>query len=110
MTNKFPISAILKFITQIYQPSDISHETLNMTEGEPEDVIHLYFDEIDDKYMKNPQALDPIANKEKNLEFEIRLYLEKVFGKKTTGLQMNKWGPTSPWKREGLTIKVYGRR
>jgi hypothetical protein len=106
-----PVRQVIKFIKSVYSPTEISHEVKEMGDGKPEHYIHLYFDEIPDSYITNPNASDRIANKEKNLETEIRRNIDGYFGIKTSGLDISVLGITrSPHKKLGITIFVVSRR
>jgi hypothetical protein len=101
------ITAIAKYIKQIYKPTEISVEIKDMHDKKPEYIIFTYFDNIDDRYITNPMARDIFGNKENNLQREIRSDVEKMFSIKTSGLDLNGF---APYKRHGLTINVVMNR
>lgn len=101
-----PVNAMANYIIQIYKPKDISVDVRHNDTG-MEYVIFLYFDHIDDKYITNQNALDLIANKENNLQREIRSEVEQFFSTKTSGLDLQGF---APYKRHGLTINVIQNR
>lgn len=102
-----PIDAIEKYIKMVFQPTDMFVELSHDTYEKPEYIVFLYFNDIDDKYITNPDARDTIRNKEKNLEREIRSDVEKIFSIKTSGLDLNGF---APYKRHGLNINVIQNR
>ena len=101
-----PIDAIANYIHKVYKPQEMSFDIKDMQDGF-EYVLFTYFNDIDDKYIGNPQALDLIANKEKNLENEIRKDVESFFSTKTSGFDLRGF---APYKRHGLTIHVVMNR
>jgi hypothetical protein len=106
-----PVRQVIKFIKSVYSPTEISHEVKEMGDGKPEHYIHLYFDEIPDSYITNPNTSDPIANKEKNLESDIRRNIRNYFGIYTSGFDVSIPGISrSPHKKLGITIFVVSRR
>ena len=105
-----PVKQIIKFIKHFYSPAEISHKVVDMMDGKPENIIHIYFDEIPDSYITNPNASDPISNKEHNLEIKIRRNIDNYFGIKTSGLDISIPGMArSPIKKRGITIFVISR-
>jgi hypothetical protein len=101
------IDTIVKFIKELYKPEDVVVSLLSHTgiDGidRPEYYIYVYFDYIDDKYLKNPTFHDKVRNKEIHLRLEIRKYVDSYFGIKTSGVTLNGF---SPFEYRGLTIDV----
>ena len=80
---KTDVGSIIKFVTNVYSPDDI-----RVTPVTPEHYnIVFYFNEIDDKYITNPQHRDTEELKINMFNREIRTYIENYLGIKTTGLQ-----------------------
>lgn len=98
------IEGIIKFVTMIYHPKNVKvRETI--FEGMKEYYIIFYFDQIPDKYILNPNHHDITTHKESILSREIREYIEKYMGIKTSGLQyMNNYFSPSEW--HGISINV----
>ena len=98
------IESIIKFVNMLYHPKDVKVRVTTY-EGMKEYYIIFYFDYISDKYIKNPQHHDIVAHKESMFSREIREYIEKYMGIKTSGLQyMNNY--FSPTELYGISINV----
>lgn len=106
--NRKIIDVIVRFIETVYKPEDVVVSLLSRTglDGieRPEYYIYVYFDYIDEKYLKNPQFHNPVKNKEVNLRLEIRKYVENFFSVKTSGVTLN--NGFSPFEYHGLSIDV----
>ena len=91
----------------VFKPSAMSVDLKYEHTENPEYVISALFNNIDDKYITNPESNDIINNKEKSLEREIRYDVENMFTVKTSGLDLKGF---APYKRHGLTIHVLMKR
>jgi hypothetical protein len=102
-----PINTIVKFIKTLYNPEDIAVSLVSHTDkngiNKPEYYIYVYFDFIDEKYLKNPQFINPVKNKEIHFRLEIRNNVDSYFGIKTSGMPLKSFGP---FEYHGLTIEV----
>ena len=81
---KQKVDAIVKFVDKIYSPKKIQLEQYVHPDRY---LIIFYFDEIDDMYIRNPQARDITEHKESMLNRKIRTNILKYLSIKTTGLQ-----------------------
>ena len=97
------IKMITKFIDTLYKPTNIEISTLRNYDTE-EVVIDVYFDEISDDYISNPQSGYKQRLKERNLSLEIRKEIYNFFMIKTSGLDLNGY---SPFVYHGITINVH---
>lgn len=100
------IKTISKYINSIYKPVKIGfRESYNYENNniKKEFIIDLWFDEIDDKYLTNPNHSEPDKLKEKMLEREIRKDIKSFFNIETSGLDLDGF---SPYRYKGLTIDV----
>lgn len=101
------LNGIVKYIDFMYHPEKIIIDKRNVWD-EPdlyhdEVTIKLYFNDISDDYISNPQHRNINILKEKNLELEIRKDIESYFGIKTSGLSLEGF---APYRYNGLTIDV----
>ena len=100
----------MKYIMLLYKPYDIEIAKVLMGDG-PQIKLTLFFREIDDSYLKNPYAADPIRNKEDNFELRIRKDIESFFSIKTTGWHFESWNGSlqmsAPYIVGDLQIEVY---
>ena len=97
------VTMIVKLIESLYEPMGIEVNEINEN-GFPQTLINVYFEEIDDSYISNPQHRDYKYLKERNFEFEIRKIILSYLGVKTSGLDP-KTG-FSPYNEEDITINV----
>jgi len=115
---KNEVDSIVKFVSKLFNPADVE---LRHVIGEfsltPQDLIRMglatedpegcviifYFDDIDDKYIKNPESSSIKNHKENILNREIRTYIDRYLGIKTSGLQP----PESLSSWENYPISVY---
>ena len=97
------VTMIVKLIESLYEPMGIEVNEIN-DNGFPQTLINVYFEEIDDSYISNPQHRDSKYLKERNFEFEIRKIILGYLGVKTSGLDP-KTG-FSPYNEEDITINV----
>ena len=97
------VTMIVKLIESLYEPMGIEVNEIN-DNGFPQTLINVYFEEIDDSYISNPQHRDFKYLKERNFEFEIRKIILGYLGVKTSGLDP-KTG-FSPYNEEDITINV----
>ena len=97
------VTMIVKLIESLYEPMGIEVNEINEN-GFPQTLINVYFEEIDDSYISNPQHRDSKYLKERNFEFEIRKIILGYLGVKTSGLDP-KTG-FSPYNEEDITINV----
>ena len=96
------IKQIIKLVNSLYNPHRIRVIDIVIKDRKVY-TIGVYFEEIPDTYLTNPQAYDTKKNKEYNLNNEIRTYIENYLGIKTTGLQpKNNFYP--PPEDHGITI------
>ena len=80
---KKDVDSIVKFVSSIYKP-----ESVWVKDDKPGRYsIIFYFDDIDDRYIRNPESRDITAHKENMLTREIRTDIQNFFGIKTKGLQ-----------------------
>jgi hypothetical protein len=81
---KNQVSAIDKFVSQIFKP-----DLIHIEKDSKIDLykIIFYFDEISDKYIKNPQSKDIKGHKSEMLRREIRRVVNDFMGIKTLGTQ-----------------------
>jgi len=102
---KTELSGIIKFIKSMYNPAKVKIDAADVF-GNEETYVSLYFDEISDDYISNPQSNNIKRLKEKNLSLEIRNDVYKYFGVMTSGLDLDGY---SPYRYMGLTIDVHLR-
>jgi len=81
---KEEVNAIDKFVSQIFKPDLVHIENMDHSLGYK---ITFYFDDISDKYIKNPQARDIKGHKSEMFRREIRTAVYDFMGIKTLGLQ-----------------------
>lgn len=81
---KQEVNAIDKFVSHIYKPDLVHIENMDRDFGYK---ITFYFDEISDKYIKNPKAESIKGHKSEMLRREIRRAVYDFMGIKTLGLQ-----------------------
>ena len=103
---KSEISGIIKFIESMYNPAKIKIDTANVF-GNDETYVSLFFNDISDDYVSNPQSGNKKRLKERNLNLEIRNDVYKYFGVITSGFDLNGY---APYKYRGLTIDVHLRK
>lgn len=94
------INSIVKFVEEMYSPS-LVHVDNN---GNEKYSIIFYFDDIDDKYVVNPQHRDQRLHKANMFKREIRDQIYNFFGIKTTGTQPPDY--YSPEENHPITIVV----
>ena len=99
---KTKVEQIVKFINEFYKPIKIKVTSITISDKK-EYIIGVYFKNIDDKYISNPDNNDIKKLKENMICREIRTYVEDYLGIKTTGLQP-KNNFYSPTQRYGITI------
>jgi len=97
---KNEVDSIVKFVSRLFNPADVELRPVEDPEG---CVIIFYFDDIDDKYIKNPESSSIKNHKENILNREIRTYIDRYLGIKTSGLQP----PESLSSWENYPISVY---
>lgn len=102
-----PIKSIVSYIKQVYKPNDIDVMLKEKEDDSPDVYISILFDHIGDEYLKNPNASDKLANKEKHLERTIRKDIESFFSVKTSGLSLDGF---APYVHHKLTIDVIHSR
>lgn len=102
-----PIKSIVSYIKQVYKPNDIDVMLEEKEDDSPDVYISLLFGHIGDEYLKNPNASDILANKEKHLERAIRKDIESFFSVKTSGLSLDGF---APYVHHKLTIDVIHSR
>jgi len=101
---KSELKGIVKYIEKVYNPSKI--KIINYVEFINEPLVSLFFDEISDDFITNPQSNNIKRLKEKNLERQIRKDIYNYFGVMTSGLTLD---GSSPYTFHGLTIDVHLR-
>lgn len=81
---KNEVDSIVKFISKLFNPADV----WVISYSDPDRYsITFYFDDIDDRYIRNPDSRSIKTHKENMLNREIRTYVERYLGIKTSGLQ-----------------------
>ena len=97
------VKAIVKLINVLYKPLGIEINDID-DNGFPQTLINIYFREIDDSYISNPNHRDVKYLKERNFEFELRKGILSYLGIKTSGLDPNTG--FSPYNEEDISINV----
>lgn len=97
------VKAIIKMVELLYKPIGIEVNEIN-DNGFPQTLINIYFREIDDSYISNPNHRDVKYLKERNFEFELRKGILSYLGIKTSGLDPNTG--FSPYNEEDISINV----
>jgi hypothetical protein len=100
MTVEQEVNRIVKFVKELYSPYDVYVQGSKMGKYS----IIFYFEEIDDRYIVNPQHKDQKQHKANMFKREIRDQIYNFFGIKTTGLQPNDY--FSPHEEHPITIVV----
>jgi len=95
------IKAIVKLIESLYSPAKIK---VRKSEYDDEILIDVYFYDIDDSYITNPNHYNPDQLKEQNFEREIRRTILTYLNIKTSGFSANTGFP--PYEIYGITINV----
>ena len=97
------VKAIVKLINVLYKPLGIEINDID-DNGFPQTLINIYFSEIDDSYISNPNHRDVKYLKERNFEFRLRKDILDYLDIKTSGLDPNTG--FSPYNEEDITINV----
>lgn len=97
------VKAVVKLINVLYKPIGIEANEIN-DNGFPQTLINVYFEEIDDSYITNPNHGNTTYLKERNLEFKLRRDVLDYLDIKTSGFDPNTG--FSPYKEEDITINV----
>lgn len=100
------ISLIIEYIKLVYKPNDVDTH-ITMQNDEKKMNIFVWFNKIDDSYLKNPYAVSPKENKERHLERAIRKDVESFFGVKTSGVDPSTG--FAPYQSHNLNIFVMSR-
>ena len=95
------IRAIVKLIEVLYSPAEIK---VRKSEFDDEILIDVYFYDIDDSYITNPNHYNPDQLKEQNFEREIRRTILNYLDIKTSGYNAGTGFP--PYEIYGITINV----
>jgi hypothetical protein len=95
------IRAIVKLIEVLYSPAEIK---VRKSEFDDEILIDVYFYDIDDSYITNPNHYNPDQLKEQNFEREIRRTILNYLDIKTSGFNAGTGFP--PYEIYGITINV----
>jgi hypothetical protein len=95
------IRAIVKLIEVLYSPAEIK---VRKSEFDDEILIDVYFYDIDDSYITNPNHYNPDQLKEQNFEREIRRTILNYLDIKTSGYNAGTGFP--PYEIYGITIYV----
>ena len=95
------IRAIVKLIEVLYSPAEIK---VRKSEFDDEILIDVYFYDIDDSYITNPNHYNPDELKERNFEREIRRTILNYLDIKTSGYNAGTGFP--PYEIYGITIYV----
>ena len=95
------VNGIVKFVTAMFSPEDMWVRHYDKPDRYS---IIFYFNEIDEKYMTNPQHRNPEELKEAMYCREIRSYINDFLGIKTSGLQPPDFWP--PAENHPITIYV----
>ena len=93
--------AIVKLIESLYSPDKIK---VRKSEYDDEILIDVYFSDIGDSYITNPDHYNPDKLKEQNFEREIRKRIQGFLDVKTSGVNPNTG--FSPYDVHGITIDV----
>ena len=97
------VKVVVKLINVLYKPINIEVDYID-DNGFPKILINVYFEEIDDSYITNPNHGNKKYLKERNLELKLRRDILGFLGIKTSGLDPNTG--FSPYKKEDITINV----
>ena len=97
------VKAIVKLINVLYKPIGIETNEIN-DNGFPQTLINVYFEEIDDSYITNPNHRNKKYLKERNFEFKLRKDILDYLDIKTSGLDPNTG--VSPYNEEDISINV----
>jgi hypothetical protein len=97
------VKAIVKLINVLYKPLGIETNEIN-DNGFPQTLINVYFEEIDDSYITNPNHRNKKYLKERNFEFEVRKSILDYLDIQTSGLDPNTG--FSPYNEEDISINV----
>ena len=95
------VNSIVKLINTLYSPDEIK---VRKSEYDDEILIDVYFSDIDDSYITNPNHYNPNKLKEQNFEREIRRTILTYLGIHTSGYNPNTGFP--PYEVYGITIDV----
>ena len=95
------VKAIVKLINTLYSPDEIK---VRKSEFDNEYIIKVYFSDIDDSYISNPQHWNVHLLKEQNMERDIRKTIKSYLDIDTSGNDPNTG--FSPYKVHGITIDV----
>ena len=95
------VAAIVKLINILYSPDEIK---VRKSEFDDEMLIDVYFSDIDDSYISNPQHWNVHLLKSQNMEREIRKTIKSYFGIDTSGYDPN--AGFSSYNVHGITIDV----
>jgi hypothetical protein len=98
---KNEVDSIVKFVSKLFNPADVELRPVEDPEG---CVIIFYFDDIDDRYIRNPDSRSIKTHKENMLNREIRTYIERYLGIKTSGLQPPEF--FSPEEKHPISVYV----
>ena len=101
MNSSSKTKAIVKLIESLYSPAEIK---VRKSEYDDEILIDVYFYDIDDSYITNPNHYNPDQLKEQNFEREIRRTILTYLGIHTSGYSANTGFP--PYEVYGITIDV----
>jgi hypothetical protein len=95
------VKAIVKVINTLYSPDNIK---VVKNEFDNEYIIKVYFSDIDDSYISNPQHWNVYLLKLQNMERDIRKTIKSYLDIDTSGNDPNTG--FSPYKVHGITIDV----
>jgi hypothetical protein len=95
------VAAIVKLIDTLYSPDNIK---VGKSEFDDEYIIKVYFSDIDESYISNPQHRNVYLLKLQNMERDIRKTIKSYFGIDTSGNDPDTG--FSPYKVHGITIDV----
>ena len=95
------VAATVKLIDTLYSPDNIK---VGKSEFDDEYIIKVYFSDIDDSYISNPQHSNLYRLKLQNMKRDIRKTIKSYFGIDTSGNDPNTG--FSPYKSHGITIDV----
>ena len=101
MNSSSKSKAIVKLIEVLYSPAEIK---VRKSEFDDEILIDVYFYDIDDSYITNPDHYNPDQLKEQNFEREIRRTILNYLDIKTSGFNAGTGFP--PYEIYGITINV----
>lgn len=97
------VKAVVKLINVLYKPIGIETNEID-DNGFPQTLINVYFEEIDDSYITNPNHRNKKYLKERNFEFKLRKDILDYLDIKTSGLDPNTG--FSPYNEEDISINV----